>query len=434
MGVVELILARQAGGEFPVEMANADVEERRRRPDTVGRAFGDERLDADDRGTVPDQRQVDRAGDIVARNGGDEFAIIQTDVSSPAEAEILCMRIMEAINEPFLLAGNAVKVGISIGVALAPVDADERSELVRKADIALYQAKADGKGRYVFFAEAMDASIRHRERIERDLRAALLAGDQFTIVYQPLYGAQSQRIHGAEALVRWNHPERGLLPPAMFVPIAEATGLIEPLGEWVLEQACLTARHWGNQTLAVNVSAVQLRNERFAERVLAIVERTGFDPGRLELEITETSFIESTAACQPNLARLRQHGIRIALDDFGTGYSSFTHLRHFQVDRIKIDQSFVQGIDRSEGGVAIIRAIVDLARASGMQVTAEGVETAEQNRFLTKAGCNALQGFLLSTPVSAAHFESMLGMGPGEPHASSGRGEAAMPLHGTDTE
>jgi predicted signal transduction protein with EAL and GGDEF domain len=342
------------------------------------------------------------------------------------------MRIMESISEPFLLAGNAVKVGISIGVALAPVDADERSELVRKADIALYQAKADGKGRYVFFAEAMDASIRHRELIERDLRAALLAGDQFRIDYQPLYGAQSQRIHGAEALVRWNHPERGLLSPAMFVPIAEATGLIEPLGEWVLEQACLTARHWPNQMLAVNVSAVQLRNERFADRVLAIVERTGFDPARLELEITETSFIESTAACQPNLARLRQQGIKIALDDFGTGYSSFTHLRHFQVDRIKIDQSFVHGIDRSEGGVAIIRAIVDLARASGMQVTAEGVETAEQNRFLTKAGCNALQGFLLSTPVSAIHFESMLGMGPGTPDKSFGQGAPAMPLRGAD--
>jgi diguanylate cyclase (GGDEF)-like protein len=387
-----------------------DVDRFKKINDTLGHPAGDELIIA----VASRLLACTRAEDIVARNGGDEFAIIQTGIRTAAEAEILCMRVMEAMNEPFHLAGNAVHIGISIGVALAPGNADDRSELARKADIALYQAKANGRGRYVFFTDAMDASIRHREKVERDLRAALEAGDQFEVVYQPLFGAQSQRIHGAEALVRWNHPELGLLSPAMFVPIAEATGLIEPLGEWVLEQACLTARHWAGLTVAVNVSAVQLRNERFAERVLAIVERTGFDPRRLELEITETSFVESTAACQPNLSRLRQAGIRIALDDFGTGYASLTHLQQFPVDIIKIDQSFVHGIGRSEGGVAIIRAIVDLARASGMQVTAEGVETAEQNQFLTKAGCNALQGFLLSTPVSAHRLEAMLGIAPDE--------------------
>ena len=340
------------------------------------------------------------------------------------------MRIMEAMSEPFQLAGNKVSVGMSIGVALAPADADDRTELARKADIALYQAKADGRGRYLFFAEEMDASIRHREQVERDLRAALASGDQFELVYQPLYGAQSQRVYGAEALIRWHHPELGLLAPSMFVPIAETTGLIEPLGEWVLEQACLAAKRWPGQTVAVNVSAVQLRNPDFAERVLEIVGATGLDPERLELEITETSFIESAAACQPNLARLREKGIRIALDDFGTGYSSFSHLRDFQIDRIKIDQSFVQGIDRSEGG-AIIQAIVDLARASGMQVTAEGVETPEQNWFVTRAGCNALQGYLLSTPVSAGRFDAMLGVGaaePGPPSAPPRKSHRRNPL------
>ena len=386
-----------------------DVDRFKNINDTLGHPAGDELIVAVARRLLA----CTRAEDIVARNGGDEFAIIQTGVASPAEAEILCMRIMEAMSEPFQLAGNKVSVGMSIGVALAPADADDRTELARKADIALYQAKADGRGRYLFFAEEMDASIRHREQVERDLRAALASGDQFELVYQPLYGAQSQRVYGAEALIRWHHPELGLLAPSMFVPIAETTGLIEPLGEWVLEQACLAAKRWPGQTVAVNVSAVQLRNPDFAERVLEIVGATGLDPERLELEITETSFIESAAACQPNLARLREKGIRIALDDFGTGYSSFSHLRDFQIDRIKIDQSFVQGIDRSEGG-AIIQAIVDLARASGMQVTAEGVETPEQNWFVTRAGCNALQGYLLSTPVSAGRFDAMLGVGTGE--------------------
>ena len=376
--------------------------------DTLGHPAGDELICAMARRLL----EVTRSTDMIARIGGDEFAIIQTGVNSPAEVEILCMRIVEAVNEPFDLMGNKVNVGVSIGVALSPFDANDRTELERKADIALYEAKASGRGRYIFFAEAMDAGIRNRREIERGLRNAIQTGGQFEVVYQPSYAAQSGRITGAEALVRWHHPSRGLLAPSTFIPIAESAGLIDRIGEWVLEQACTAAFSWSLDSISVNVSAVQLRDERFADRVLATLARTGLEPSRLELEITETSFLESAATCQPNLAKLRGRGIKIALDDFGTGYSSFSHLTHFEIDRIKIDQSFVQGIDLRHGGSAIIQAIVDLAKASGMQVTAEGVETQEQSQFLRTAGCNALQGYLLSCPLSLAKFETLLAAEP----------------------
>jgi diguanylate cyclase (GGDEF)-like protein len=371
--------------------------------DTLGHPAGDQLICAMAKRLVA----ATRLSDVVARIGGDEFAIIQTGVGSPAEVEVLCMRIVEAVSEPYLLAGTKLSVGVSIGVAIAPGDARDRTELARKADIALYEAKAAGRGRYVFFAEEMDASIRHRREMERDLRAALASGDEMHVVYQPLYSAQSGRITGAEALVRWQHPHKGLMSPTTFIPVAETTGLIEPLGEWVLEQACRAAVTLPLNSISVNVSAIQLRNEKFAEHVIDILERTGLEPWRLELEITETSFIESAANCQPNLAALRARGVKIALDDFGTGYSSFSHLRFFDIDRIKIDQSFVNGIDVEGGGSAIIQAIVDLAKASGMQVTAEGVETAEQSTFLIEAGCNSLQGYLLSRPLGLGELAAM---------------------------
>lgn len=400
-------LAESRGTGKSIALHYFDLDRFKNVNDTLGHPAGDELICAMSRRLVDATRETD----IVARIGGDEFAIIQTGVNSPGEAEVLCMRIVEAVNEVFELSGTKVNISVSIGVALAPGDACEATELARKADIALYEAKAAGRGRYVFFAEAMDATVQQRRGIELGLRRALTTCNEFEVVYQPLFSAQSRKITGAEALVRWHSPDHGVLSPAMFIPIAEATGLIEPLGEWVLEQACAAACNWPIQSVSVNVSAVQLRNEGFAERVLAILARTGLDPERLELEITETSFIESAANCQPNLAVLRARGIQIALDDFGTGYSSFSHLREFDVDRIKIDQSFVNGIDIREGGSPIIQAIVDLAKASGMKVTAEGVETPEQSAFLTRAGCNSLQGFLLSRPVSRNELNTVFAKG-----------------------
>jgi diguanylate cyclase (GGDEF)-like protein len=352
--------------------------------------------------------QMTRSSDTVARLGGDEFAIIQCGVTTASEVEVLCMRIVEAIHEPFELGGTRVTVSASIGIAMAPVDAGDRTELARKADIALYEAKARGRGQYVFFAAGMDESIKRRQIIEAGLERALRAGDQFEVYYQPLYSARTSAITGAEALVRWHHPQFGLTSPATFIPIAEESGLIEPLGEWILAKACSTARDWPIDAISVNVSAVQIRNASFAERVMAILTEVGFDPRRLELEITETSFMECGGHSRANLDALRAQSIRIALDDFGTGYSSFNHLQQFEVDRIKIDQSFVSGIGTEATGSPIIRAILDLAKASGMQVTAEGVETAEQSRFLSDAGCNTLQGYHLGRPVPAAEMRRLM--------------------------
>ena len=349
-----------------------------------------------------------RDGDFVARMGGDEFAIIQTNIGRTAEIELLCMRIVEMLAQPFEVSGGQCFVGISIGVAVAQHDGIDRVELTRKADIALYVAKKSGRGRYAFFAEEMDHFLQERTAIERDLRAALAAGDQFHVLYQPVYASRTGSLNCIEALVRWQHPTRGSLAPSQFIDIAEDTGLIEPLGEWVLATACRRALDWPVERLAVNVSSIQLRNPHFATTVRSILAATGFPAERLELEITESCFIDNPEQCRPTIALLRAAGIRIALDDFGTGYSSLSHLREFDVDRIKIDSSFVGAILPGAGGSAIIQAIVDLARASKLDVTAEGVETTDQLRFLSKVGCDELQGFLMSSPIEAEEMARLL--------------------------
>ena len=374
--------------------------------DTMGHPAGDELI----REMARRLTVAVREDDTVARIGGDEFAIIQAGVTSVKDTESLCRRIIESVTPAFDLLESQVFVGISIGVAMAPVDALDRIELTRKADIALYHAKAAGRGRYVMFVETMDASLRQRRLIERDLRTAMRVGDQLQVHYQPLYGAQTGEITGVEALVRWQHPRDGFKSPAIFIPIAEESGLIEPLGDWILSEACTAAAHWPVTKVAVNVSAVQLRSPRFAKRVLDTIKRAGLKPERLELEITETALIESADQCEPNIRMLRAAGVGIALDDFGTGYSSLSHLREFQVDRVKIDRSFVSGIDRSGDGGAIIQAIVDLAQATGLKITAEGVETQEQSAFLSRIGCNELQGFLLARPMPMNEIDRLMGI------------------------
>lgn len=372
--------------------------------DTLGHPAGDALI----RAVAQRLRNEVRETDLVARLGGDEFAIIQTGITSPGEAEILCLRLLEAIYEPFDLAGAEARVGVSVGVAFGPGDADDRSELTRKADIALYEAKAAGKGRFLFFADGMDVEIRHRRLVETELAAALEAGDQLEVYYQPVYSPENGKATGAEALLRWHHPAQGMISPALFVPIAEHSGLIVELGEWVLERACRDARLWPSGDLSVNVSAVQLRRRDFADKVMRILERVGFPPNRLELEITETSFLENATACEGNIVRLRNQGIKIALDDFGTGYSSFSHLSSLSVDRVKIDRSFVSVIGASGEGSAVVKAILDLAAANGLKVTAEGVETDEQRRFLSRIGCHSLQGYLMAKPMPARQMMGVL--------------------------
>lgn len=410
--------------EHRVALLYLDLDRFKKVNDTLGHPAGDELIREFSRRL----RKNIRITDTAARLGGDEFAIIQTEVSALTDTEDLCERIIEAASEPFLIGGSRVYVGVSIGVALAGKDGLDASELTRKADIALYEAKSHGRGRYKLFTAAMDEPIRARQAAERDLRAALDSGDQLSVVYQPSYSAASGAITGVEALVRWDHPTNGSMSPAAFIPVAEETGLIEPLGEWVMTEACQRARDWPIETISINVSPIQLRNPHFATRAIAIISQAGIDPSRVELEVTETALVEDAGQCAVNLRLLRAFGVRIALDDFGTGYSSFSHFRDFHVDRVKIDRTFVDNINVAATGSPIIQAIVDLARSTGLQTTAEGVETDEQRRFLQAIGCDDLQGFFLARPMQAAELETLLGSPraePGAPAAIEGPRRAA---------
>jgi len=337
-----------------------------------------------------------RSSDAVARLGGDEFAVVLAGIAGRSDVEAVCARILETVRQPFEIAGRQAFVGVSIGVALAPEAGSERIELMRKADIALYQAKAEGRDAYRVFTAAMDETVKVRSTIEEDLRAALLTGDDLRLFYQPQVDVDGRSIIGLEALVRWHHPTRGMIAPNQFIPIAEETGLISPLGEWVLRQACLASKRWPHLTIAVNLSPVQFRSAELAQRLIGIVSETGADPRRIEFEITESLLLDDSELSRSALKMLRQEGFKIALDDFGTGYSSLSYLRRFEVDKIKIDRSFVQHLGQQNEAVAIVKAIVSLCQAMGLTVTAEGVETEDQKLFLTQTGCSEMQGFLFS--------------------------------------
>ncbi len=353
-------------------------------------------------------RALIRSSDTIARLGGDEFAIIQADVRSAAETQALCERLIDAARKPFSLHGGDAFVGISIGVAFAGKDGSDGQELARKADIALYESKGRGRGCYTIFRDELDEPIQKRETIERDLRHALEKDAEISVHYQPLFSGGSGEMSGMEALVRWDHPTRGPISPATFVPTAEETGLIHQVGDRVLQGACRAASRWNIPLLAVNVSPIQLCDPHFAIKVLEVLEATGLPPQRLELEITETALIANARECQPNIRLLRLGGVRIALDDFGTGYSSLRHLSDFEVDRVKIDRSFVHEIGGAASGDALVQAIVDLAQAVGLKTTAEGVETEEQLRCLRQEGCTEIQGYLVSPPRPASEIPGLL--------------------------
>jgi diguanylate cyclase (GGDEF)-like protein len=376
--------------------------------DTLGHSAGDELI----RELGERLTSLTRTKDCVARLGGDEFAILQTDVFSQDDVVALCERIIQAVSHPFEVLGNAAFVGVSIGVAIAPDCGLDRADLMRKADIALYRAKFEGRNRFRIFSDEMDFFVQRRRRIEADLRDAITRDDQLKVVYQPLYTAKSGAISGIEALLRWNHPKHGNVSPGVFVPIAEEAALINVLGDWVLRQACLAGRRWPFGRVAVNVSPVQFRSPHFAKKVLDTLRELGLEPHRLELEITESVLLDSAGSAEPTLNALRSAGVRIALDDFGTGYSSLTYLQKFPVDKIKIDRTFVHNLDSGPTSDAIVRAIVDLARAMGVEVTAEGVETQAQREALKKIGCDELQGFLFSPPLSPEDLDRLLARPP----------------------
>ncbi|AMY04056.1 EAL domain-containing protein [Mesorhizobium ciceri] len=372
--------------------------------DSFGHPAGDELL----REFADRLRRLTVEVDTVARLGGDEFIIIQRAVAGENEVKTLCEHLIESARRPFEVAGVQVFVGVSVGVALAPRDGVDQVELVRKADLALYHAKAGGRSGYALFEPEMDQTLAKRKGLEQDLRKALQTPGHIRVHYQPLYTADTNRMTGVEALARWSDAERGWVAPDLFVPLAEETGLIEFLGELVLRQACLDAVHWPIETLAVNVSGLQLNNPSFAMKVTSILLETQIDPRRLELEVTESTLSQRPTECQQNMAALRSVGVRFALDDFGTGFSSLGRLQSLEVDRIKIDRSFVQGFGGSNGDEAIVQAIIDLARATGLSTTAEGVETESQCNYLRKLGCDQLQGFLLSRPVPKEDLQELL--------------------------
>lgn len=362
--------------------------------DTLGHPVGDELLVQFSARLI---EQIDNA--FVARLGGDEFAIILTDHADADLCMRLARRIIELAQDAFLINGQQALIGTSIGIALAPSDGTNADTLLKNADLALYRAKQDGRGVFRFFEPALNTEAQHRRQVEIDLREALQMG-QFELHFQPIYSASSQQVVCFEALLRWNHPMRGLVGPNHFVRIAEESGLMLRIGEWVIQEACRRASDWPEDVrVAVNVSPMQFRNPALNSVILRALAGGGLAPHRLELEITESVFLDDTSDTIAMLHRLRDLGVRISLDDFGTGYSSLQYLRNFPFDKIKIDKSFVDDIESDEGAAAIVQAIVDLANALGMETTAEGVEREDQLECLRSKGCSSLQGFLMSRPL-----------------------------------
>jgi len=340
--------------------------------------------------------------DVVCRVGGDEFFVLLVGVDGGEHAAIVAQRIVRALAEPFDLEGQNVGVGCSIGIAIMPQDTTSGLVLLKHADTALYRAKSEEKGSWRFFKPEMDAHLQERQALEDDLREAV-RDEAFEVAYQPQYTIATGRLCGFEALLRWHHPVRGAIGPATFIPVAEETGLIVPLGAWALRHACAEATHWPDHVnLAVNLSGVQFMDVSLVQMVRRTLEETGFPAGRLELEITESILLKNNVPNRAILRELHDMGIGIAMDDFGTGYSSLNYLRSFPFDKIKIDQSFVRDLSEQAESRAIVRAVVALGNSLGMTTTAEGVETADQLMFLRSEGCGDAQGYLFGKPIRAA--------------------------------
>jgi diguanylate cyclase (GGDEF)-like protein/PAS domain S-box-containing protein len=376
--------------------------------DSLGHPIGDDLLRSVALRLIAGVRDTDCA----ARLGGDEFGIVQVGKQLPvSDIASFAHRIIELISAPYVIRGHPIIIGASMGISVAPVDGIDPDALLKNAEIALYRAKDEGRGTYRFFETGMDTRAQARRQLELDMRAALIRYE-FEIYYQPVYNIGTLRIVCFEALVRWNHPLRGTILPAEFVPLAEETGLIVSLGNWVLRRACQDAAGWSREAaVAVNLSAVQFRYRELVPSVIAALSETGLSAKRLELEITETVFLKDSNATLETLHRLRDVGIRISMDDFGTGYSSLSYLRSFPFDKIKIDASFVHELTSRDDSIAIVRAVTGLARSLGITSTAEGVETNEQLAILRAEGCNEVQGYLFNRPRPAAEVESMLNIG-----------------------
>jgi len=399
------LMARLPSEETGLAVLFVDLDKFKEVNDTYGHAAGDLVII----GCAERMAGKLRANDVLARFGGDEFAIIQTGVRSPLDAENLGRRIIESIRPAFQIGESEAYIGASIGIALAPDNGTDAAELMRLADIAMYRAKNSGRNRACFFEQRMDDTLRIRKVVEDDLRHAI-SRNELELHYQPQVSADGSRIAGIEALVRWRHPVYGIIPPLEFIGIAEERGLIVQLGEWVIRRACLDAATWGDVTVACNVSAIQFRQADFVQSVAKALDDTGFDPTRLELELTESVVVADADQAEASIMELRSMGVKLALDDFGTGYSSLIYLRRFAFDKIKLDKSFLDSLEDTGESAILVHSVVHLGRALGLIVTAEGVETTEQQRFLQAVGCHLLQGYLFAKPMQAEKMTELIAM------------------------
>ena len=366
--------------------------------DTLGHPVGDALLRK-----VADRLQTTvRPTDCVARFGGDEFAVLQSGVTDPADTQALAGRLVDLVGRTYMVEGHLINIGASVGVAMAPSDGADPATLLKNADLALYRAKLDGRDMFRFFEPEMGARMEARRLLELDLRKAL-ALRQFELAYQPQLNLGSGQLVGCEALIRWRHPERGTVSPLEFIHLAEEIGLIIPIGEWVVRTACLEAARWPEHlTIAVNLSPAQFKSKKLVDTVRSALVASGLAPHRLELEITESVLLNENQENLATLHALRDLGLRISMDDFGTGYSSLSYLRSFPFDKIKIDRSFVSGETANGESMAIVRAIASLGASFGMTTVAEGVETTDQMHSIRAEGCTDIQGYLISRPVPAA--------------------------------
>jgi diguanylate cyclase len=400
---LETVIAKVRHGGPSAAVFYIDLDHFKDVNDTLGHHIGDELILA----VTQRLSRTMRGDDLVARLGGDEFAIITTCSSDSYSLQAIAGRIIAAVCAPYQISGHNINIGASIGIAVIDRRARDAGDILRYADMALYRAKNEGRNRACIYDAAMDADLSQRKLLEGDLLHAI-RNDGLAAAYQPIVNAAGDKMVGVEALARWTHPTAGVIPPSVFIPIAENSGLIVELGEWMLRRACLEGGNWPGLTVAVNVSPLQFRRSDFVDVVERILKETDFDANRLELELTESTLLGNLETAELSMLRLKAIGVRFALDDFGTGYSSLLYLRRFPFDKLKIDSSFVRSIEIAPDAAAIVHAVVSLGRGLGMRVTAEGVETAEQHLFLRAAGVHSMQGYRFGRPGPPADIAARI--------------------------
>jgi diguanylate cyclase (GGDEF)-like protein len=404
----------------PAALLFIDIDHFKDVNDTLGHPVGDELI----RSVTLRLANIMRSDDLVARLGGDEFAVITLASGDHEALHQIAGRMIETVCAPYAIGAHTIVIGASIGIAVIDRRSDGSADIMRYADMALYRAKNEGRNRACIYDAVMDADLSQRKIVEQDLRETI-ENDGLKVLYQPVFNAGGDKIVGVEALARWPHPTRGFIPPSEFIPIAEHSGLIIELGANVLRQACIDGMRWPGISVSVNVSPLQFRRLDFVNMVERILAETGFDPSRLELELTETTLLGNVESAETAMLRLKALGVKFALDDFGTGYSSLLYLRRFPFDKLKIDRSFVLSIEKAADAAAIVHAVVSLGRGLGMKVTAEGVETAEQHLFLRAAGVHYMQGYRFSKPVAAAEIAYRISK-PGVYRSIEGDAKAAL--------